>query len=70
MTTDDGLKGEVSSVDVLRQKVRVVVEVDGEKEARDYGVEELRFKKRHRKGKGKNDIKEEESAELLELEKD
>ena len=70
VTTDDGLKGEVSSVDVLRQKVRVVVEVDGEKEARDYGVEELRFKKRHRKGKGKNDIKEEESAELLELEKD
>ena len=68
VTTDDGLKGEVSSVDVLRQRVRVVVEVEGEKEARDYPVEELKFKRRHRKGKGRQE--EVESAELLELEKD
>ena len=49
VTTNDGLKGEVSSVNVLRQTVKVLVEVDGEKELRDYKVQELRFRPKRRK---------------------
>lgn len=45
VTTDDGLKGEVHSVNVLRQLVKVVVTVDDdEKEIREYPVKKLRFK--------------------------
>lgn len=49
VTTSDGLKGEVSSVNVLRQTVKVLVEIDDEKELRDYSVDELKFKPRRRK---------------------
>lgn len=53
VTTSEGLKGEVQSVNVLRQQVKVVVTVDrDEKEIREYKVEELRFKPRKKKGKG------------------
>lgn len=52
VTTDDGLKGEVHSVSVLRQQVKVVVTVNkDEKEIREYKVEQLRFKPRRRKEK-------------------
>ena len=52
VTTVDGLKGEVQSVSVLKQIVRVVVTLENdEKEARDYKVEELRFKPKKRKEK-------------------
>lgn len=52
VTTDDNLKGEVHSVNVLRQLVKVVVTVDrDEKEIREYKVEQLRFKPRKRKDK-------------------
>lgn len=49
VTTDDGLKGEVSSVNVLRQTVKVLVEEDDQKELREYKVEQLRFRPRRRK---------------------
>ncbi len=63
VTTRDGLKGEVQSVSVLRQQVKVVVTLDDdEKEIRDYKVDELRFKPRKRK----NDMKL-TKAELREL---
>ena len=53
VTTDDGLKGEVHSVNVLRQQVKVVVTVDrDEKEIREYKVEQLKFKPRKKRGKG------------------
>ena len=45
VTTDDGLKGEVSSVNVLRQQVKVIVNVDDEKEIREYPLDQLRFKR-------------------------
>ena len=52
VTTDDGLKGEVHSVNVLRQLVKVVVTVDkDEKEIREYKVDQLRFKPRRKKEK-------------------
>ena len=51
VTTADGLKGEVQSVNVLRQKVKVIVTVEGdEKEIREYPVEELKFRPRRKKG--------------------
>lgn len=65
VTTDDGLKGEVHSVNVLRQLVKVLIENNDEKEIREYKVEQLRFKKRHRKEK-QDDVTD---AELKELEK-
>lgn len=52
VTTDDGLRGEVHSVNVLRQQVKVVVIVNrDEKEIREYKVEQLKFKPRRRKEK-------------------
>ena len=45
MTTDDGLKGEVHSVSILRQLVKVVVTVNhDEKEIREYKVSQLKFR--------------------------
>ncbi len=50
VTTDDGLKGEVHSVSVLRQLVKVIVTVDrDEKEIREYKVEQLKFRPKRRK---------------------
>ena len=49
VTTDDGLKGEVSSVNVLRQTVKVLVEEDDQKELREYKVEQLKFRPRRKK---------------------
>lgn len=51
VNTPDGLKGEVSSVNVLRQLVKVLVDVNDEKEIQEYKVEELKFKPRHKKVK-------------------
>ena len=69
VSTDDGLQGEVQSVNVLRQIVKVVVDVDDQKEIRDYEVDRLSFKKRHNK-KEKLDISKEELKELERLEKE
>ena len=52
VTTDDGLKGEVHSVNVLRQLVKVLIENNDEKEIREYKVEQLRFKKRSQRKAG------------------
>ena len=53
VTTNDGLKGEVHSVNVLRQQVKVIVTVErDEKEIREYKVDQLKFKPRKKKGKG------------------
>ena len=49
VTTPEGLKGVVQSVNVLRQLVKVVVELEDEKEAREYKVKELKFRTRRRK---------------------
>lgn len=68
VTTDDGLKGEVHSVNVLRQLVKVVVDVDDEKEIQEYKVEQLRFKRKHNKNR-KMDVSEAELKELEKLEK-
>ncbi|MBQ6575766.1 MAG: stage 0 sporulation family protein [Lachnospiraceae bacterium] len=51
VTTPEGLKGEVRETNVLKQLVKAVVEVDDEKELREYAVSELKFKPRHKKEK-------------------
>lgn len=66
VTTPDGLKGEVQSVNVLRQTVKVIVEVDDEKEIHEFRVKELKFKPRKRKEKKENH-KENNSAQEREL---
>lgn len=50
VTTPEKLRGAVHSVNVLRQQVKVIVDLDNdEKEIREYKVGELRFKPRRKK---------------------
>ena len=63
----DGVKGEVHSVNVLRQLVKVIVEVNDEKEIREYRADQLRFKRRFKKEK--MDVHDKELRELEKLEK-
>ena len=67
VTTKDGLHGEVQSVNVLRQLVKVIVENNDEKEIQEYSVDELRFKRKHKKEKLQ--LSAEEMKELEKLEK-
>ena len=67
VTTPEGLHGDVQSVNVLRQLVKVIVTLDNdEKEIREYHVDELKFKPRRKKKEMK--ISKEEMAELKALE--
>ena len=65
VTAVDGCKGEVHSVSVLRQLVKVVVTNGDDKEIREYKVSELKFKPRRRKDRDKDSIND---AELKALE--
>ena len=67
VNTPEGLRGEVQSVNVRRQLVKVIVDVDDEKEIREYAVEDLKFKPRQKKEKIK--LSDEELKALKELEK-
>ncbi|MEY8356216.1 stage 0 sporulation family protein [Lachnospiraceae bacterium 54-53] len=67
VTTDDGLKGEVHSVSVLRQLVKVIVTIKDEKEIREYRVDQLKFKPRRRREK--NQVADAELKALEALEK-
>ena len=66
VTTNDHLKGEVQSVSVLRQMVKVIVEIDDEKEIREYRVDQLRFKPKRKRDNVK--LSAEELKELAALE--
>ena len=67
VTTAEGLKGEVQSVSVLRQLVKVVVNLDNdEKEIREYKAKELKFKPRKRKSDMR--LSKEEMKQLAKLE--
>ena len=67
VTADDGLKGEVHSVNVLRQMVKVLVDINDEKELKEYRADQLRFKKKHKNRKDNSST--EDLKELKELEK-
>ena len=64
MTTPDGLQGTVHSVNVLRQRVKVIVEINDEKEIQEFLVDELKFRPKKKKVK----ISEKELKELEGLE--
>ena len=66
VTTFDRLRGEVQSVNVLRQTVKVIVEIDDEKEIREYKIDQIRFKPKRRKNHTK--LSPEELKELSALE--
>jgi cell fate regulator YaaT (PSP1 superfamily) len=72
VTTFDGQKGEVQSVNVLRQRVKVLIDVNDEKEIQEYDVKELKFKPRRRKEKGgkgdRHDHKEKEKDNSVDKE--
>lgn len=68
VTAEDGSKGEVQSVNVLRQLVKVVVEEGDTKEIREYEVDKLHFKRKHTK-KERMELSSEELQELERLEK-
>jgi len=68
VTTPEGLKGEVSSLSVLRQQVKVIVTLENdEKEIREYKVDELKFKPKRKKSEMK--LTKQEMKELAALEK-
>lgn len=64
VTTPEGIKGTVQSVNVLRQTVRVLFEDGDLKEVKDYPTTELKFKPRKRKVQ----VSKEEAKELADLE--
>lgn len=67
VSAKDGSRGVVSSVNVLRQIVKVIVTLENEeKEIREYKVEELKFRPRRRKEK--NHKRFEEDKDLKDLE--
>ncbi len=70
VSTIDGLNGEVMSVSVLRQMVKVIVTINkDEKDVKDYKIEELTFKPKKRKKKLSDDISDKEVKVLEELER-
>ena len=65
--TVDGNKGEVMSVNVLRQKVKIVVtDKDDNKEVMEYPVAELKFKPKRRKNSERLSAEEYKALEALE----
>ena len=68
----DGLSGQVESVNVLRQTVRILVEVDDEKEFHEYHVSDLTILRRRRRGGNRtrkdNAMDSKEAQELEKLE--
>jgi len=68
VTTADNFKGEVSSVNVLRQRVKVIITLDDdEKEIREYPLEDIKFKPKKRVDRVQ--INDQELRELEELER-
>ena len=64
--TPEGIKGQVKSVNGLRQLVKVVIEQNDTKEEREYAVKELQFKAKRKNVK----VTKEELKELAKLEDD
>ena len=64
VTLPDGMQGTVQSVNVLRQLVKVIVEVNDEKEIQEFPASELKFRPRKKKVK----VTEKELKELKKLE--
>ncbi len=71
VSTNDNLEGEVASVNILRQTVRILVDVDDEKEVHEYNVDDLtlvRKKQKHKQNAPKEKDVDEEALKALEAE--
>ncbi len=72
VATNDNLEGEVASVNILRQTVRILVEVDDEKEYHEYHIDDITLLHKKQKHKGNQQPKEkdvdEEALKALEAE--
>lgn len=67
VTTPDGQRGEVQSVSVLRQLVKVMVHIgQDEKEVQEFKAADLKYKSRRKKDKGKIADEELKALEALE----
>lgn len=70
VTTSDGLSGEVTSVNVLRQLVKVIVTVGrDEKDIKEYKIADIKFKPKRRRNNSKDDISDADVRALEELER-
>ena len=66
-TTEDGYHAVVDSVNILKQRIRVIVETgDDEREAREYGPKDLKFtkKKKKKNNNSKQNSKQKKEAEV------
>ncbi len=54
VTASDGTKGEVAGVNVLRERVKVLVDTGDEKEICEYPVSQLKFHSKKKKEKGQS----------------
>ena len=66
---NDGLSGLVESVNVLRQTMRILVEVDDEKEYHEYHVDDVTILRRRRRGGNRSRKEAADPKEVQELEK-
>ena len=68
--TADGFRGEVNSVNILKQLVKVVVNLpNDEKEIREYKADEIKVRNSRKKQRGKRAAEEaSEEKELMKLE--
>lgn len=70
VTTDDGLNGEVVSINVLRQLVKVLVIIGkDEKDIKEYKVDDLKFKPRKKRKNFNDSLSDAEIKALEELER-
>ena len=70
-TTEDGYHGTVSAVNILRQKIKVIVDIgDDEREMREYTAGELKFTRKNKGGNKKEEITPEELQILEDMKKD
>ena len=70
VNTNDGFVGEVNSVNVLRQLVKVKITLENdEKDIREYKVSELKFKQKKRRSNINDELSDKEIRELEELER-
>ena len=69
VTTPDGIRGEVQSVNVLRQKVKVLLEIGkDERDLQEFSVDDLQFKRRKRKDTAAEETIEESLEEVFQEE--
>ena len=68
----DGYHAVVDSVNILKQRIRVIVDLgDDEREAREYGPKDLKFSRKKKKNRNQEQkVSAEELKALKELEKE